>query len=88
MATTRWVTESISVTELPDGRYHVTNNGEHITMPGLDLIPYLSKHVTSQEHIPLGDYLHKLLKGFGFSSCLPCVERQAKLNRVIRRPSR
>jgi hypothetical protein len=87
--TTRWITEHISITELPDGRYFVFNGvtGDQHRFTEPTLIDYLQRHVTSPNHVPLGDYLHKFLKGLGIKGCLPCAERQARLNRVLGRRS-
>lgn len=80
-------TPDISSIELEGRRYDVTNTatGLRRVMSRHELADYIRAHARSPEHVPLGDYLHSGLQKVGFTGCLPCAERQAALNRLVRR---
>lgn len=83
-------TPTISSVALVSGRYLVTDERTGLVkeMTRHQLADYVRANARSPEHIPLGDYLHEGLKRVGFSGCLSCAERQAKLNRMVRRGKR
>lgn len=80
-------TSEIWSLELSNQRYEVHNEktGEVLKMSRHQLADYIRKHARSEQHVPLGDYVHEGLKRVGFTGCLSCAERQAKLNRLFRR---
>lgn len=72
---------------MPDGRFLVKDHARGLErmMTKVQLGDYLADHCTSPEHVPIGDYVHKLLSGLGLSGCLSCAERQAWLNRRVKK---
>lgn len=75
--------------QLESGLYEVHDERKRTVyrMSRHQLADYIRKHARSEEHVPIGDYLHEGLRRVGFTGCLPCAERQAKLNRMVRRRS-
>lgn len=87
MSNVKWVTEYISLTKLPDGRIYLRDAKRDIegARTPMQAAEYIREHSKSPDHVPLGTALHGALKWLGFRGCLPCAERQAKLDRAIRR---
>lgn len=83
-------TPTISSVRLADGTYRVHDSARDRTfrMTKHALADYIRKHARSEQHVPLGDYIHSVFSAAGVTGCLSCAERQAKMNRVLRRKGR
>jgi len=52
----------------------------------LELACYVHQNSTDEEYVPLGDMLHGLFEKLGVRKpCLPCAERQAWLNQLLKK---
>lgn len=78
----------------PDGRLYryelrrVGTEGVHIVVGYENYIQLLADMSASGRYLPVGDAVHSALDFLGFERCLPCAERQAKLNRLIKKPGK
>lgn len=90
MSTRRQHTAHIYSTPMGDGSYYIENTqtGEHFTSRDVESIArYIRSYSQSPDHYPLGTFVHSALEKVGITrDCLPCAERQAYLDRLIRRP--
>ena len=63
-----------------------TRNGqEYFARSDADLTQLIADLSSTKEYVPIGDHLHKLADFFGLERCQACAERQARLNRLLRR---
>lgn len=80
-----------SIGPLSDGQIWVRDDRFNDNQPfpvgdELHLAAYIHQHSTDADYYPLGDVVHKALERVGFvKPCLPCAERQARMNRWLRR---
>lgn len=53
----------------------------------LELARYVHQHSSDDGFYAIGDLVHKAFETVGIKKpCLPCAERQARLNRLLRKP--
>jgi hypothetical protein len=52
----------------------------------LELAVFVHEHSQDEEYVPIGTGIHRLLVKMGVKKpCLPCAERQAWLDRLVKR---
>lgn len=61
----------------PDSAVIVENRDE--------LAQWIANNSANPDHLPIGDLVHKVAEILGFKRCTPCAERQARLNRWLKR---
>lgn len=87
------LTPHIEVIDIGDGFLLFDDRARAQDMPKWlatkeDVAQYVSEHSTEDEFYAVGDWLKGVLSKLGIDKpCLPCAQRQAKLNRVFSRRS-
>lgn len=82
--------------QAPHLEYWASENGEFILEDTRDgeqyeaastseLAQLIADLSATDTHVPVGDAIHKVTSFFGIKRCGKCAERQARLNRMIRR---